>query len=136
MEHIFNSLSSASQDSKIHKLCLHNLLKRERERERERERFSQVGIVFVPVLATIGWKLHTLKREEEGLRGRGVEKKKFQQNSIERERERERFIWVGHCFCTSPSYYWVETTQTLKREAEGSRGRGVEKKKVSVVYLF
>ena len=74
MEHIFNSLSSASQDSKIHKLCLHNLLKR----ERERERFSWVGIVFVPVLATIGWKLHTLKREEEGLRGRGVEKKKFQ----------------------------------------------------------
>ena len=34
-----------------------------------------MGIVFVLGLATIGWKLQTLKREEEGLRGRGVEKK-------------------------------------------------------------
>ena len=72
MEHIFNSLSSASQDSKIHKLCLHHLLKRERE--------IRLG---------------------------------------------------GHCFCTSPSYYWVETIDIEERGRGLERERGW-KKKVSV----
>ena len=42
----------------------------------------------------------------------------------EREREREREIQLGgHCFCTSPSYYWVETTYIEER------GRGLERER-------